>query len=188
LNNQMPKAFLEVHNSILGAIREALIVLDPDLKIITANDAFYRTFDVDPDETEGNLIYDLGNRQWDIPRLRELLESILPGNSSFHDFEVEHDFEKIGRKIMHLNARRIYNEVNQTRFILLAIEDVTEREYYKRNLEEMVAKRTSELSDARQDAEKNWHTAEAALLEIRKLKERLEAERACLQEEINLSQ
>ncbi len=186
MDNQMPKGFLEIHNSILGSIREPLIVLDPDLKVITANDAFYNTFDVTPEDTEGLLVYDLGNRQWDIPKLRELLEDILPQNTKFHDFEVEHDFEKIGRKIMHLNARRIYNEVNQTRLILLAIEDVTEREHYKRNLEEMVAKRTSELSDARHEAEKNWQTAEAALLEIRKLKERLEAERAYLQEEINL--
>jgi chemotaxis protein methyltransferase CheR len=182
----MPKGFLEIHNSILGSIREPLIVLDPDLKVITANDAFYHAFDVTPEDTEGLLVYDLGNRQWDIPKLRELLEDILPQNTKFHDFEVEHDFEKIGRKIMHLNARRIYNEVNQTRLILLAIEDVTEREHYKRNLEEMVAKRTSKLSDSRHEAEKNWQTAEAALSEIKKLKERLEAERAYLQEEISL--
>jgi hypothetical protein len=97
------------------------------------------SFNVKPDETEGVLIYDLGNRQWDIPKLRELLEDILPRNSaSFNDFEVEHTFETIGRKIMHLNARRIYKEGNQTQLILLAIEDVTEREYYKRHLEEIV--------------------------------------------------
>ncbi len=186
MNDQIPKTFMEIHSSILRSIREPLIVLNPDLKVVTANDAFYRTFDVDPDETEGNLIYDLGNRQWDIPKLRELLEDVLPQNTSLHDFEVEHDFENIGRKIMHLNARRIYSEGNQTQMVLLAIEDVTEREHYKRNLEEMVAKRTSELSDARQDAETNWQTAEAALSEISKLKDQLEAERAYLQEEIKL--
>jgi PAS domain-containing protein len=74
----MPKAFLEIHSSILGSIREPLIVLDPDLKVVTANDAFYQTFDVKPEYTEGLLIYDLGNRQWDIPKLRELLEDVLP--------------------------------------------------------------------------------------------------------------
>jgi len=161
----MKKTFLEIHNRILGSIREPLIVLDPDLKVVTANHTFYQTFNVKPDETEGVLIYDLGNRQWDIPRLRELLEDILPQNTSFHDFEVEHTFETIGAKIMHLNARRIYGQGSQADMILLAIEDVTEREYYKRHLEELVNERTAE---------------------IRRLKDQLEAERAYLQEEIKL--
>ncbi len=182
----MPKAFLEIHNSILGSIREPLIVLDQDLKVVTANNAFFQTFDVSPDETEGVLIYELGSRQWDIPRLRELLEDVLPQNTSFHDLEVEHDFENIGRKIMHLNARRVHGEDNQTQWILLAIEDVTEREYYKRHLEEIVAQRTDELNAARQEAEKNRQTAEEALFEVSKLKDQLEAERAYLQEEIKL--
>ena len=128
----MEKAFLDIFDSILGSIREPLVVLDPDLKVIKANPSFYRTFNVNPEQTEGTLIYDLGNRQWDIPKLRELLEEILPQNTKFNDFEVEHHFDTIGRKIMHLNARRIYNEGSQTQLILLAIEDVTEREYYKR--------------------------------------------------------
>jgi chemotaxis protein methyltransferase CheR len=161
----MRKDFLEIHNRILGSIREPLILLDRELKVVTANHTFYRTFSVKPDETEGVLIYDLGNRQWDIPRLRELLEDILPQNTSFHDFEVEHTFETIGPKIMHLNARRIYGQGSQADMILLAIEDVTEREYYKRHLEELVEERTAE---------------------IRKLKDQLEAERAYLQEEIKL--
>lgn len=182
----MPKAFLEIFDSILGSIREPLVVLDPNLKVVTANDAFYRTFDVSPDETKEVLIYELGSRQWNIPKLRELLEEILPQNTSFHDFEVEHDFETIGRKIMHLNARRVHGEDNQTQWILLAIEDVTEREYYKRHLEEIVAQRTDELNAARQEAEKNRQTAEEALFEVSKLKDQLEAERAYLQEEIKL--
>jgi len=161
----MVKSFLKIHNSILGSIREPLILLDSDLKVVTANSAFYRTFNVKPADTEGVLIYDLGNRQWDIPDLKKLLEDILSQNASFHDFEVEHDFETIGRKIMHLNARRIYDQGNQTQLILLAIEDVTEREYYKKHLEELVEERTAE---------------------IRKLTEKLEAERAYLQEEIKL--
>ncbi|MFZ7126702.1 MAG: sigma-54 interaction domain-containing protein [Desulfobacterales bacterium] len=182
----MPKAFLEIFNSILDSIREPLIVLDPDLKVVAANHSFYRTFNVKPDETEGVLIYDLGNRQWDIPRLREVLEDILPKNANFHDLEVEHDFETIGRKIMQLNARRICKGINQTQLILLAIEDVTEREYYKRHLEEIVEERTAELSSAREAAEKSARAAEAALLEIKKLKNQLESERAYLQEEIQL--
>ena len=103
----MLKSFLEIHNNILGSIREPLILLDSGLKVVTANPSFYRTFNVKPAETEGLVIYDLGNRQWDIPDLRKLLEDILPQNTSFHDFEVKHDFETIGYKIMHLNARRI---------------------------------------------------------------------------------
>jgi chemotaxis protein methyltransferase CheR len=133
--------------------------------VVAANPSFYRTFNVNPNETEGVLIYDLGNRQWDIPNLRKLLEDILPQNTNFHNFEVEHDFETIGRKIMHLNARRIYDHGNQTQLILLAIEDVTEREYSKKHLEELVEERTAE---------------------IRKLKDQLEAEKAYLQEEIKL--
>ena len=150
----METIFLEIFNSILGSIREPLVVLDPNLKVVKANQSFYHTFNVKPEQTEGILIYDLGNRQWDIPKLRELLEKILPQNTEFNDFEVDHHFETIGQKIMHLNARRIYNEANQTQLILLAIEDVTEREYYKRHLEEMVAARTAELSVAREAAEK----------------------------------
>ena len=161
----MAKNFLEIHNNILGSIREPLILLDQDLKVLTANPSFYRAFNVEPDETEGVLIYDLGNRQWDIPDLRKLLEDILPQNTAFHDFEVEHDFESIGRKVMRLNARRIYGEADRPQLILLAIEDVTEREYYKKHLEDLVEERTAE---------------------IRKLKDQLEAESAYLQEEIKL--
>jgi transcriptional regulator with GAF, ATPase, and Fis domain len=180
------QAFMEIFDNILGSVREPLVVLDSDLKVIKANHSFYRTFRVKPEATEGILIYDLGNRQWDIPKLRELLENILPQNSTFTDFEVEHDFETIGRKIMHLNARRFYRESNQTQMILLAIEDVTEREYYKRHLEELVERRTAEIRVAREQAEKGKQTAEAAFLEIKKLKDQLEAERAYLQEEIKL--
>jgi len=177
---------IEVFDNFLDSIREPLVVLDSDLKVVKANHSFYQTFNVKPDETEGILIYDLGNRQWNIPKLRKLLEDILPQNSLFHDFEVEHDFESIGRKIMHLNARRIYRKSNQTQLILLAIEDVTDREYYKRDLEGLVKKRTAELIVAREEAEKRKQTAETALSEIKKLKDQLEAERAYLQEEIKL--
>jgi chemotaxis protein methyltransferase CheR len=182
----MRQTVTEIFNNILDSIRESLVVLDPDLKVVKANQAFYHTFNVKPDETEGAVIYDLGNGQWDIPKLRELLEDILPQNTIFNDFEVEHEFEAIGRKIMHLNARRIYHKADQTQLILLAIEDVTEREYYKRNLEELIEKRTAELTIAREEAENSRHLAETALHEIKILKDQLEAERAYLQEEIKL--
>jgi formate hydrogenlyase transcriptional activator len=148
----MQKSFLEIFNNILGSIREPLVVLDADLKIVKANHSFYKTFNIKPDETEGALIYDLGDRQWDIPKLKELLEDILPQNIIFSDFEAEHDIKDIGPKIMHLNARRICSEAAKTQLILLAIEDVTEREYYKRHLEEIIEKRTAELNTAIQTA------------------------------------
>jgi PAS domain-containing protein len=84
---------LEYSDAIIATVREPFVVLDKELRIITANRSFYRTFQVNPEETEKRLIYDLGNRQWDIPRLRELLEDVLPMNTSFEDFEVEHDFK-----------------------------------------------------------------------------------------------
>jgi PAS domain S-box-containing protein len=113
--------------SIVDTVREGLVVLDEDLRVISANRSFYETFKVKPGETEGQLLYDLGNRQWDIPKLRELLEEILPTDTTFDNFEVEHEFKTIGRRVMHLNARRIYREIDETHLILLAIEDVTER-------------------------------------------------------------
>jgi len=82
---------IKVFDNLLDSIREPLVLLDSDLRVVKANHAFYRTFNVKPEETEGILIYDLGNRQWDIPKLRELLEDILPENSVFNDFEVERD-------------------------------------------------------------------------------------------------
>jgi chemotaxis protein methyltransferase CheR len=182
----MKKAFLQVIDSILDSIREPLVVLDADLFVVKANLSFYRTFNVSPEQTEGVLIYELGNQQWDIPKLRELLEDILPQNTHLNDFEVEHHFETIGPKIMHLNARRLYSKEKRTQLILLAIEDVTEREYYRRNLEEMVETRTAELRLARREAEKSKQVAETALEEIKQLKDQLEAERAYLQEEIRL--
>jgi formate hydrogenlyase transcriptional activator len=113
--------------SIVKTIREPLLVLSGDLKVISANHSFYQTFKVAPEETEGKFIYSIGNHQWDIPALRELLEEIVPKNSHFNDFEVDHEFPAIGKKTMLLNARRIYREGKGTDMILLAIEDITER-------------------------------------------------------------
>ncbi|MCG6878473.1 MAG: sigma 54-interacting transcriptional regulator [Deltaproteobacteria bacterium] len=185
-DNLKSRVFLEIFENVLGSVREPLVVLDSDLKVVKANHSFYRTFRVEPRGTEGALIYNLGNGQWDIPKLRELLEDILPQNSRFNDFEVEHEFKTIGRKIMHLNARRIYGETDETQLILLAIEDVTERVYYERHLEELVEQRTDEMRVAREEAEKGKQIAETALLETKNLKDQLEAERAYLQEEIKL--
>jgi PAS domain S-box-containing protein len=112
--------------SIVETVREPLLVLDEDLKVISANRNFYRTFKVTPKETIGSFIYDLGNKQWDIPKLRELLEEVLPEKEAFDDFEVTHDFQDIGHKIMLLNARQIHRKDIGAKTILLAIEDITE--------------------------------------------------------------
>jgi len=126
----------QISEDIVETIREPLLVLDSDLKVILANQSFYDSFKVKPEETVGQLIYDLGNKQWDIPKLRELLETILPQKTTFNDYEVEHYFPTIGKRIMHLNARQIIRETGKERIILLAIEDVTERIQLKSMLED----------------------------------------------------
>ena len=113
--------------SIINTIHEPLIALDQNLRVVSASRSFYDVFKVKPEETVGQLIYNLGNKQWDIPKLRELLESILPQKTTFDDYEVEHNFATIGRRIMLLNARRIERGMGKERIILLAIEDITER-------------------------------------------------------------
>jgi PAS domain S-box-containing protein len=112
---------------MIETVREPLVVLDADLRVQRATPAFYETFLVSREETEGRPLYDLGNGQWNHPRLRELLGSALFRQEPFHDYEVEHDFPHIGRRTMRLNARRIPRQDPKHRMLLLAIEDVTER-------------------------------------------------------------
>ncbi|MDO9099869.1 MAG: PAS domain-containing protein, partial [Caldisericota bacterium] len=137
----MVQACAEVFDNIMGSIREPLVVLDADLKVVKANRSFYQIFAIKPDETEGMSIYDLGCRQWNIPEFRRLLEEILPEHAECNDFEVEHTFEILGRKVLHVNARRIHTTPSQIPLILLAIKDVTDREHQKRDLEELVQAR-----------------------------------------------
>jgi two-component system, chemotaxis family, CheB/CheR fusion protein len=113
--------------AILRTARDPLVVLRADLKVDSANEAFYKTFKVTPDVTEGRWVYDLGNRQWDIPRLRQLLEEIIPHNSFFNDYEATHEFQAIGKRTMLVNARRLDKPEGGPERILLGIEDVTER-------------------------------------------------------------
>ena len=132
--------------SIIATVREPLLVLDGQIRIVSANAAFYRTFDVDPAQTEGRCLYELGDGQWDVPVLRELLEKILPQNNVFVDFEVVHDFPRIGRRAMMLNSRRLEQAPGATPLILLAIEDVTEL----RHAEGLRRQRVAELAAADQ--------------------------------------
>ncbi len=123
---------------IIKTVRESLVVLDEDLKVIIANNAFYETFEANEPETVGKLIYELGNKQWDIPELRSLLESILPEKESLVDFEMTHAFESIGERTMLLNAREIKRENNSKKMTLLAIEDITVRKQAEEKIVESV--------------------------------------------------
>jgi hypothetical protein len=131
--------------------RESFLILDHDLRVITTNPTFYTNFKVDPKETEGELLYKLGNGQWDIPELKSLLEKILPEKKIVRDYEVTHNFETIGKKTILLNARQI----DSVQLIVLAMEDVSEKlglevklSDYTKGLEAKVDQRTKDL-DAR---------------------------------------
>jgi signal transduction histidine kinase len=131
--------------AIVETVREPLIILDSNLKVKSANKGFYETFKVKEKNTVGNFIYELGNGQWDIPGLRNLLEQILPKEVFFENFEVEHEFETIGKKLMLINARRIVLEGNKTKMILMAIEDVTENRMIEKRTEQFISMASHEL-------------------------------------------
>jgi len=111
---------------IVATIREPLLILDAHLRVVSANAAFYKAFQVAAADTENRSLYDLGSRQWDIPGLRTLLEEIIPRHSHFENFPVDQDFRGIGRKKMLLNARQIDRAKGETRLIRRAIEEVTD--------------------------------------------------------------
>ena len=120
--------------TILDTLREPILVLDDALRVKIANRSFYRTFRVKPEETENKLIYELGDGQWNIPKLRALLEELRVGDKQVEDFDVERDFAGIGRRFMVLNARRIGPQAGQP-MILLALEDISERKAIERALQ-----------------------------------------------------
>jgi len=120
-----------------------LLILKPGLQVRAANEAFYHSFQVSPEETVGQLVFDLGNGQWNIPKLRSLLEEVLPENRSFKDYEVTHDFQKLGRRTMLLSGRR----VQHLDLILLAIEDITQLKEAEKTAQKAKAAMTRYASD-----------------------------------------
>lgn len=147
----------EYAENIVETVHKPLVVLDSELKILSANHSFFKTFKVTPEETIGNFIYDLGSRQWDIPKLRVLFEKILPHDTVFNGYEVEHDFPGIGHKIILLNARQIFRKKIGSHIILVAMEDITERKQAdaeRARLDQVLLDKNIELERATLVAEK----------------------------------
>ncbi len=127
----------EYAETIFNTIREAVLTLDKDLRINSANNAFAKTFGLLSEEIQGRLLYELGNRQWDIPELRELLEDVMAKNKPFSGYGIRHVFQNVGEKILVLNGRKIIRSDHRQQLVLLAIEDITEH----RKAEQLVAER-----------------------------------------------
>jgi two-component sensor histidine kinase len=143
------KQFTDLQNAcafaeaIVNTVREPLVVLDQDLRVIAASRSFYRTFKVKPEDTEGRLLYELGGGGWDIPKLRSLLEKVLPADGAtevgaIEAYEIEHDFPGIGLRTMCLNARKVFYETDLRANILLGIEDITERLILEREKDDLL--------------------------------------------------
>lgn len=157
--------------TVVDVVREPVLILDKNFRVMAANESFYEMFQVDAKETEKKVIYDLGNGQWNIPALRKLLENILPKNTFFKGFEVTHEFAFIGNKTMILNARRIYKEGQASAtfppIILLAIEDVTEMMAVAKKLADHTNQFEINLMKHTQNLEANFRRLE---MEVNKLK------------------
>jgi chemotaxis protein methyltransferase CheR len=122
----------------VDTVREPIVVLDQELRVIVASRSFYRTFKVTPEGTEGKLLYELGDGEWDIPKLRMLLGKIIPEHGTMEDYEVEHEFPKLGHCTMCLNARQVFYKKGAETTILLGIEDVTEKRALEREKDDLL--------------------------------------------------
>lgn len=158
--------------TVVDVVREPVLILDKDLRIMAANEPFYQTFQVKPHDVEKKIVYELGNGQWNIGPLRKLLENILPESTFFKGFEVTHDFPNIGRKIMILNARQIHfkKDIASELFppiILLAMEDITDM----MGVADMLARRSTafevEMSERTGKLETHIHELEEKLTNTR---------------------
>ncbi len=139
--------------TVIDTAREPFLILDGDLRVLSANKTFYRFFNVTKKATEKSLVYKLGDGQWNIPALRKLLEKILPKNTYFVDYQVDHVFPSIGRKIILLNARRIYTVQNSRPILLLAMEDITKRKELEENLRDYAVKLNAAVTNRTKELE-----------------------------------
>jgi two-component system CheB/CheR fusion protein len=130
---------------ILDTMTEPLVVLDKNLRVRSANNAFYHMFNVSAKETEGTLFYELGSKQWDTPKLRAVLQNVLPQHTSFQDLELECDFPHIGRKIMRVNAHQLTQEDQEEELILLVMEDITEHKFLQERTDTFMSMASHEL-------------------------------------------
>ena len=156
-NNESKDLALHYFKTLVEVARESFLILDQDLRVISGNPIFYQNFQVDPEQTENELLYELGNGQWNIPELKKLLEEILPNKKVVKNYEVDHIFEKIGKKTILLNARQI----DTVQLIILAMEDITEKKSlevklseYSKSLETKVTERTKELANKIKELER----------------------------------
>jgi chemotaxis protein methyltransferase CheR len=165
--------------NVVDTAREPFLILDKALIVLTANESFYRAFDAAARETEGKFIFDLGNGQWAGKHLRTLLNDILPKETFFRDFEVDHEFPVVGHKIFMLNARRVYSDGDSLpALIILAMEDVTKQRAieirladYARELEKKVDERTAQLAKRIEQLELIDHAMTGRELKMVELKE-----------------
>jgi chemotaxis protein methyltransferase CheR len=135
--------------AIVDTVREPVVVLDKGLRVIAASRSFYSRFKVSPEDTQGRLLYTLGDGQWDIPKLRVLLEQIIPEHGVMEGYEVEHDFPNLGHRTMYLNARQVFYKEGAETTILLGIEDVTERRTLEREKDDLLEQKEVMLDEMR---------------------------------------
>lgn len=133
------KYSLDYAEAIVNTVREPLVILNKDLQVITANRAFYQTFDILPEKLENRPFYELGGGELNVPKFITLLRRVLTKGTSFNDFEIEYTVPKRGKRVLLLNARKFYRQINNTQTILLAIEDVTKTKLYEKQKDEFAS-------------------------------------------------
>ncbi len=139
----------ELTAAILGTLREPILILDKDFRVVVASRAFYETFGVNYEDVHGKKFYDLGDGEWDIPALRPLLEQIITEKKSVEGYEIEHTFKTIGHRVMIINARELIFEKDTRRNILILITDVTDEHVSQRGQEKLMLQKDTLLKEMR---------------------------------------